>query len=108
MGEPDLKSDTPLAWNNILNSIASLGYKPTRDRIDNESILLSASFTAIYRSSHIIVERTMPYAHWHHARIERHWRTLIDGAKALLLHARLLDRFWSVAFITKIYVRNCS
>jgi hypothetical protein len=102
------KSDVPSAWTDILASIASFGYKPTRVRIDNDSVLLSSSFTAICRSSNITVERTVPYAHWQLARIERQWRTLADGAKALLLSASLPDRFWGFAFLTMIYVRNRS
>jgi len=57
------KSDTPSAWTVILDIIASLGYKPTRVRIDNDSVPLNASFAAICRSSYITVERIVPYAH---------------------------------------------
>jgi hypothetical protein len=64
-------SNTPSAWTDILDFIASLGYKPTRVRIGNDSVLINASFTAICRSSHITVERTVPYAHCQLARIER-------------------------------------
>jgi hypothetical protein len=56
-----IKSDAPSAWTDILASIASYGYKPTWVRIDNDSVLLSSSFTAICRSSNITVERTVPY-----------------------------------------------
>jgi hypothetical protein len=48
------------------------------------------------------------YAHWQLARIERQWRTLADGAKSLLLAARLHDRFWGHALLAMIYVRNRS
>jgi hypothetical protein len=41
------KSDAPSAWTDILASIATFGYRPTRVRIDNDSIRLSSSFTAI-------------------------------------------------------------
>ena len=102
------KSDAPSAWTEILASIVSLGHKPCRIRIDNDTVLLSASFTAICRSSDITIERTVPYAHWQLARIERQWRTLADGAKALLLSALLHDRFWGYAFLAMIYVRNRS
>ena len=50
----------------------------------------------------------VPYAHLQLARIERQWRTLSDGAKALLLSASLPYRFWGFAFLTMIYVRNRS
>ncbi len=36
------------------------------------------------------------------------WRTLADGAKSLLLAARLHDRFWGHAFLAMINVRNRS
>ena len=37
---------------------------------------------------------------------ERQWRTLSDGAKAILVASRLPDRFWSFAFLTMVYLRN--
>jgi hypothetical protein len=102
------KSDAPSALQEILSSIASFGHHPRRLRIDNDTVLLSSTFTALCRSSNITIERTVPYAHWQLARIERQWRTLADGAKSLLLAAHLHDRFWGHAFLAMIYVRNRS
>jgi len=63
-------------------------------------------FAALCESEGISVERTVPCAHWQLGRIERLWRTLTDGAKALLLYASLPERFWGQAFLTMIYIRN--
>jgi hypothetical protein len=39
-------------------------------------------------------------------RIERQWRTLVEGAKTLLLHDELLDKLWEYAFLAMVYIRN--
>ncbi len=48
----------------------------------------------------------MPYSQWQLGRIERHWRTLADGAKTLLLVVKLLDRLWGHAFLAMLYITN--
>ncbi len=70
-----------------------MGYSISRLRIDIDTLFLCSEFIALCESEIIFVERTVPYAHWQLGRIERQWRTLTDGAKALLLYARLPDRF---------------
>ncbi len=100
------KSDAPSALTEIIATISSFGYQPSILRIDNDTVLLSAAFTAICRSSSITIQRTVPYAHWQLARMMRQWRTLADGAKALLLSSGLPDHFWSFAFLTMVYLRN--
>ena len=52
------------------------------------------------------MERTIPYAHWQLARIERQWRTLSKGAKTLLVTADLPEKFWGHALLTMVYIRN--
>ncbi len=63
-------------------------------------------FKQLCESEGIAVERTVPYSHWQLGRIERQWRTLFDGAKTLLLVAKLPDMFWGHAFLTMVYIRN--
>jgi hypothetical protein len=90
-----------------LATISFFGHQPSSTlRIDTDSVLLSATFTAICRSSSITIQRTVSYAYWQLARVERQWRTLADGTKALLLSARLFDRCWSFAFLAMVYLRN--
>jgi hypothetical protein len=45
----------------------------------------------------IALQRTTPYAHWQHGRIERQWGTLIPMALAMI-HRACLDRsYWALA-----------
>ncbi len=90
----------------MISSVKSLGYTVSRLRIDNDFVFLSKEFTAVCEAENIVVERTVPYAHWQLGRIERQWRTLADGAKTLLLLADLPNRFWGHAFLTMVYIRN--
>ena len=69
-------------------------------------MFLSAQFTQLCQDEQIIVERTVPYAHWQLARIERQWRTLGEGAKTLLVATDLPDKLWGYAFMTMVYIRN--
>ncbi len=70
---------------------------------------MSAEFTTICQSKSIAVERIVPYSHWQLVKIERQWITLAEGAKTILLHAELPDRFWGHAFMDMVYIRNmCS
>ena len=58
----------------------------------------------ICQNEQIVVERTLPYVHWHLARIERQWRTLSEGAKTLLVTPNLPEKFWEYAVMTMIYI----
>jgi hypothetical protein len=100
------KSDAPIIRKSMIATVKSTGQFFRRIRIDNDTVLLSTEFTAIYHSEGIAVERTVPYSHWQLGRIERQWRTLTEGAKTLLLHAGLPDRFWGHAFLVMVYIRN--
>ena len=82
------------------------GYKISRMRIDNDTVLLSKEFTLVCETEGIAAERTIPYSHWQLGRIERQWKTLTDGVKTLLLVAKLADRFWGHAFLNMVYIRN--
>jgi len=60
----------------------------------------------VCQDEQIVVERTVPYAHWQLARIERQWRPLSEGAKTLLVTADLPDKFYGLAFLTMVYIRK--
>jgi hypothetical protein len=77
----------------MIAKIKLMGHTISRLKIDNDTVFLCSEFTALCESEGISVKRTVPYAHWQLGRIERQWRTLTDGAKALLLYASLPDRF---------------
>jgi hypothetical protein len=90
----------------MISVVKSTGHSVHRIRIDNDTVMMSAEFTSICQSEGIAVERTVPYSNWQLGRIERQWRTLAEGAKTLLLHVGLPDRFWGHAFLAMVYIRN--
>jgi hypothetical protein len=83
------KSDSTSIWMSMISNVKPLGHKISRMRIDNDTILRSKEFTLVFEFEGITVERVIPYSHCQLSRIERQWRTLADGAKILLLLARL-------------------
>jgi hypothetical protein len=93
------KSDATSAWKSMISSVKSLGHKISRLRIDNDAVLLSKEVTLVFEAKGITMERTIPYSHRQLGRIERQWRTLADGAKTLLLVAKLPDMFWGKSFL---------
>ena len=68
-----------------------MGYKVQRVRFDNDYVLLSVEFMSPLDEFKINLQRTTPYAHWQHGRIERQWGTLIPMALAMI-HCDGLDR----------------
>ena len=81
--------------------IRTLGYS-----VMVNSVLLSASFRDLCNEFNVDIQRTAPYRHHQLARIERHWRTIVDAVTALLTDAALAKSFWGYAFLTVSYVRN--
>ena len=90
----------------MISNVKSYGCKISRLRIDNDTVLLSKEFTLVRENEGIAIERTVLYSHWQPGRIERQWRTLADGAKTLLLVAKLPGMFWGHAFLNMVYIRN--
>ena len=90
----------------MISRVKSYGFKISRLRIDTDTVLLSKEFTLVFETEGIAVERTVPYSHWQLGMIERQWRTMVDGAKTLLLVAKLLDIFWGHAFLSMVYIQN--
>jgi len=93
------KSDNSSTWKSMISSVKSYGYKISRLRIDNDTVLLPKEFTLVCETEGIAMERVVPYSHGQLSKIERQWRTLVDRAKTLLLVAKLPDRFWGHAFL---------
>ena len=100
------KDEAASAWRRMLLQIRTLGYSVMVVRVDNDSVLLSASFRDVCNEFNVDIQRTAPYRHHHLARIERHWRTVVDAVTALLTDAALAKSFWGYAFLTVSYVRN--
>jgi hypothetical protein len=90
----------------MISSVKTLSYRISRVRIDNGTVLLCKDFTKVCETEAITMERTVPYSHLQLGRFKRQWRTLVDGAKTLLLVPKLPERFWRHAFLTMIYIKN--
>ena len=104
------KSDIPLAWTEILDLSPHLVTSQLASELTttiSSSAPPSLQFAARPHHCGTYCALLCPLATLL-ARIERQWRTLSDGAKALLLHAHLPDHFLRFAFISMIYVRNRS
>ena len=78
------KDEAASAWRRMLLQIRTLGYSVMVVRVDNDSVLLSASFRDVCNEFNVDIQRTAPYRHHQLARIERHWRTVADAVTALL------------------------
>jgi len=100
------KSDSTSTWKSMISSVKSLGHMISRLRIDNGTALLSKEFTLVCETEGVAEERIVPYSLSQLGMIERQWGTLVDGAKTLLLVAKLLDRFLGHPFHAMVYIRN--
>jgi hypothetical protein len=83
-----------------------LGNKVHRVRVDTDSELLSDEFTAIPIDCGNALQRTAPYAHCQHGRIERQWGTLIPMALAMIHWAELDRSYWALNMHSTTYICN--
>jgi hypothetical protein len=91
----------------MISTVEPLGHNISRVRIDNNTVLLCKDFTLVCESEGIGVGRTIHYSPWQLGMIERQWRTLVDGAKIILLIAELPERLWGHAFLAMVCIK-CS
>ena len=84
------KDEAASAWRRMLLQIRTLGYSVMVVRVENDSVLLSASFRDVCNEFNVDIQRTAPYRHHQLTRNERHWRTVADAVTALLTDAALL------------------
>jgi Reverse transcriptase (RNA-dependent DNA polymerase)/gag-polypeptide of LTR copia-type len=100
------KDEAVGVFRRFLAYIRSLGHSVRVVRVDNDSVLLSNAFYDVCNEHGISVERTAPYSHWQHGRIERQWRTLSNMAHAMLGDAGLELGYWGLAMSAAVYIRN--
>ena len=100
------KSETPRSFKRFLIRIRDLCYKVQRVRVDNDSVLLSDEFTTLIDEYGIVLQRTAPYAHRQHGRIERQWGTLVPMALAMIRGDGLDRSYWALAMHEVTYIRN--
>jgi hypothetical protein len=85
------KNEASRIFQRFLIQIRDMSYKVQRVHVDSDSVLLSVEFMYLLDDFGIALQRTAPYAHWQHGRIERQWGTLIPMALAMI-HCAGLDR----------------
>jgi hypothetical protein len=78
------KDEAPASFRRMLTIIRCLGHTVRCLRVDNDTVFLGTAFRNLLDEFNIAVEITTPYAHWHHGRIERQWRTLVPMAHLMI------------------------
>ena len=99
-------SDATSTWKSMISNAKSLGHNISRVHNDNDTVFFCKESTMLCESERIAVEKIVPYSHSQLGRIERQWRTLADGAKTLLLVAKLPETFWGHALLAKFYIKT--
>ena len=99
------KSDTVAATQKILADTASYG-EVKCIRSDNGGEFISQKFESLLEKNKIKHEKSAPYSPHQNGTAERHWRTLFEMGRCLLLHSNLSKEFWPYAVMTATYIRN--
>ena len=99
------KSDTVAATQKFLADTAPYG-EVKCIRSDNGSEFISQKFESLLEKNKIKHEKSAPYSPHQNGTAERHWRTLFEMGRCLLLHSNLSKEFWPYAVMTAAYIRN--
>ena len=63
-------------------------------------------FVILCKQLGIAIRYTSPFAHASNGVVERAWRSLQDGARAMLMEARLDSSWWPLAIMHFVYIMN--
>ena len=91
---------------NILNILSEENVKVLRS--DNGGEYTSNSFAKFCAEKGILHEFTVPYCPQQNGVAERMNRTIMEGARSMLYHAKLPLEFWAEACSTAVYLHNRS
>ena len=75
-------------------------------RSDNGGEFISQKFESLLEKNKIKHEKSTSYSPHQNGTAERHWRTLFEMGRCLLLHSNLSKEFWPYAVMTAAYIRN--
>ena len=75
-------------------------------RSDNGSEFKSKEFEALLRKNRIRYDTSVPYSPSQNGTAERHWRTLFEMGRCLLILAKLPKNFRTYAVMCAAYIRN--
>ena len=99
------KSDTVAATDKFLADCAPFGDVKCI-RSDNSSEFTSVEYETLLRKNRIKHETSAPYSAHQNGVAERHWRTLFEMGRCLLIQANLGKDMWPYAVMTAAYIRN--
>ena len=99
------KSDTVAATQKFLADTAPYG-EVKCIRSDNGGEFIFQKFESPLEKNKIKHEMSAPYSPHQIGTAERHWRTLFEMGRCLLLHSNLHKEFWPYAVMTATYIRN--
>ena len=99
------KSDTFVATEKLLADITPYG-KVSCIRSDNGSEFTGKAFQTLLRERGIKHETSAPYSPHQNGTAERHWRTLFEMGRCLLLQSGLPKTLWPYAILTAAHIRN--
>ena len=99
------KSDAMEATERFLADSAPFG-KVKCLRSDNGSEYTSQAYRSLLKRHGIRHETSAPYSPHQNGTAERHWRTLFEMGRCLLIQAKLAKEFWPYAVLAAAYIRN--
>ncbi|KAL9986763.1 hypothetical protein ACROYT_G000956 [Oculina patagonica] len=99
------KSDTVAATKKFLADTAPYG-EVKCIRSDNGGEFISQEFKSLLEKNKIKHEMSAPHSPHQNGTAERHWRTLFEMGRCLLLQANLGKGFWPYAVMAAAYIRN--
>ena len=88
------KSDTAVAFKKCLADVSSLGLVK-RVRSDNGGKFTSNEFKNVLIDNLIRHEKSAPHSPHQNRTAERHWRTLFEMARCLLINSNLPKSLWT-------------
>jgi hypothetical protein len=99
------KSDTSVATEKFLADVSPYG-KVNCIRSDNGSEFTGKAFQTLLRERGIKHETSAPYSPHQNGTAERHWRTLFEMGRCLILQSGLPKTIWPYAIQTAAHIRN--
>ena len=99
------KSDTVRAMEKFLADSAPFGDVKCI-RSDNGTEFTCNAFKTLLRNNRVRHETSAPYSPHQNGTAERHWRTLFDMGRCLLIQSGLRKELWPYAVMCATYIRN--
>ena len=99
------KSDTVEATKKFLADSAPYG-NVKRLRSDNGGEFISNKFKSLLSENKIKHETSAPYSPHQNGTAERHWRTLFEMGRCMLIQANLGKALWPYSIMAAAYIRN--